>query len=97
MVQQTSESKIVVVAETVRLSSRTAMLFYSWMFKHSQVLILMTRFLARSRLHRTPLKRRKLSHVILMTPLPVDASQVHTKSCDVISGVLQARDGQPTS
>jgi hypothetical protein len=50
----------------------------------------MTHFLARRRLHRTPLKRRKLSHVFLMTPLSVGASQVHTKSCDVISGVLQA-------
>jgi hypothetical protein len=50
----------------------------------------MTHFLARRRLHRTPLKRRKLSHVFLMTPLSVGASQVHTKSCDVISGILQA-------
>ena len=50
----------------------------------------MIRFLTRRRLHRTPLKRRKLSHVFLMTPPPVHASQVHTKPCDVISGVLQA-------
>jgi hypothetical protein len=65
------------------------MLFYSWIFKHSQLLILMTRFLARRHLHRTPLKLRKLSHAFLMTAPPADASQVHTKSCDVISGVLQ--------
>ena len=45
----------------------------------------MMRFLARSRLHQAPLK-----HVFLLMPLVADASQVHTKSCGVISGISQA-------
>jgi hypothetical protein len=44
----------------------------------------MIRFLARGRLHRALLK-----HVFLMMPLVSDASQVHTKSCGVISGISQ--------
>jgi hypothetical protein len=82
--QETSESNIVL------LVAKNSKFVLCSIVKHSQVQFLVIRFLARSRLHRTPLRRRKLSHVFLMTLLSVDASQVHTESCDVISGILQA-------
>ena len=50
----------------------------------------MTSFSAKSGLHQAPLKRRKLSHLLLVIPLAFDASQVNTKSCGMISGISKS-------
>ena len=42
---------------------------------------------AKRNLRQAPLERRKLSHVLLVIPPASHASQAHTKSCDMISGV----------